>query len=297
MNKKIIGGIAALIALGGSLGIASIASATTAAVTKPTGITVSAVTSTSFKVSWSGASGETVNVQAYDASTLKQEFRGNLPNGGTVTGLTAGTANELRLDATSSAGNAGWTPTQLVYTTAAAGAAGAPGSQGTPGNDGATGPKGDAGATGPSGLQSVGTTTIAASNSVPTGGSFNSKAVQVGTITLPAAGTYLVSLNMKSEPDSATTGNVSAQFFVYNQVKNADFAGDLFNVSTDLQPYVSATGSSQHDAYASGAQVVTVDADHLTLYVYGFGYDADTSASEYNLIGGTADVVQLTPAS
>jgi hypothetical protein len=140
-------------------------------------------------------------------------------------------------------------------------------------------------------LGTTSTEKLSDASAVPTGGSFNSKSAEVGSLTLPA-GTYQLDINAQAEPDASTTGTVSAQFFVYDQVKNSSFSGDLFNVSADLQPYVSAA-SSQHDAYASGSSVVTVPSGGETLHVYGFGYDADTGASEYSLITGSLTATKI----
>jgi hypothetical protein len=159
---------------------------------------------------------------------------------------------------------------------------------GMPGRVGATGEQG------PSGLQATATGSLTATT-IPTGGSFSSKSVEVGTIDLPSAGEYWVSVNAQVEPNSNTVTGVNAQFFVYNQVKNPSFAGDEFNVGTDVAPFLS-TNSSQHDTYANGVQEVTVTGP-TTLHIYGFGYDNDGGASSVTLIGGTVNAVELTPAS
>lgn len=144
-------------------------------------------------------------------------------------------------------------------------------------------------------LKGVGSTTsatlqdpTAAPQSIPTGGSFVSNAVDIGTLTL-GAGTYLVNFNAKATPNTDTTAQVFPQFFVYNQVKNSGFAGDLFNMgSGPLEP-----NSTHHDSYYSGSEVITVPASGLMLHVYAFGYDSDTGAASYALDSAAITAVQL----
>jgi hypothetical protein len=170
---------------------------------------------------------------------------------------------------------------------------GANGAPGKTGATGAAGAKGATGAQGPSGVQAVVNTPIAGMSGVPTGGSFNSKAVQVGTANLPAAGTYLLNLSAQSEPSAdSSSGGVVPQFFVYDQPKNADFTGDLLNIGAGTL----APAGTDHDSYASGSAVVTVDGP-TQLIIYGFGYDNDSGASDFNLITGGLTAVQLTPAA
>lgn len=189
----------------------------------------------------------------------------------------------------------------FVGTVGPRGATGARGATGVTGKTGAVGPVGPIGKTGntgpqgPSGVQTTASGSLTATPSVLTGGSFNSKSVQVGTVSLPAAGKYLVSINAQVEPNASTVTGVNAQFFVYSQVKNPAFAGDEFNVGTDVAPFLT-TNSSQHDTYANGAQIVTVTGP-TTLTIYAFGYDNDGGASEYNLITGKVSVIGLTSAS
>jgi Collagen triple helix repeat (20 copies) len=179
-------------------------------------------------------------------------------------------------------------------TTGPAGPAGVAGTNGTNGAPGATGPagvKGDTGATGPSGVQAINTSKLTTTASVPTGGSFNSKALQVGSIDLKA-GTYLINLSAQSEPSADTATGVQPQFFLYNQTKNSSFTGDLLNIGSGTL----APAGTNHDNYASGSAIVTLSSD-TTLLVYGFGYDNDSGASDYSLIAGSINAVQLTPAS
>ena len=128
---------------------------------------------------------------------------------------------------------------------------------------GPAGPQGAQGAPGPSGVVSTGTTDLGAVASVDTGGSFVTRATQVGTVQL-SAGTYLINVNAKATPPSGGTGtaNVFPEFFVYNQAANPSFTGDLFNV---------------------GSGEIVVPTGGETLHVYAFGYDSDTSAGTYAL--------------
>jgi hypothetical protein len=134
-----------------------------------------------------------------------------------------------------------------------------------------------AGQPGPSGVVSTGTTDLGAVASVPTGGSFVSRATKVGTIPLKA-GTYLLNVNAKATPDVSSAIEVFPQFFVYDQAANASFTGDLFNVGSGPL----ASDSTTIDSYFSGSGEVTLASD-TTLYVYAFGYDNDTSAGTYTL--------------
>ena len=145
-------------------------------------------------------------------------------------------------------------------------------------------------------LQGVGSSTStvlqdpsAAAQSIATGGGFVAGATDTGTLTLPA-GTYLVNFNAKATPNKDTgTAQVFPQFFVYNQVKNASFAGDLFNIGAGaLEPY-----STNHDSYYSGSDVITVPSGGWTLHVYAFGYDSDQGAGSYALDSATITAVQL----
>jgi hypothetical protein len=68
---------------------------------------------------------------------------------------------------------------------------------------------------------------------------------------------------------------VFPQFFVYNQAANASFAGDLFNVGSGPL----ASDSTTIDSYYSGSAVYTAPPGGVTLHVYAFGYDNDTSAA------------------
>jgi hypothetical protein len=166
------------------------------------------------------------------------------------------------------------------------------GAKGATGAAGAKGATGTTGATGPSGVQAVINEPLTATAGVPTGGSFNAKAVQVGTAKLPAKGTYLLNLSAQSEPSADTSSaGVQPQFFVYDQPKNANFTGDLLDIGSGTL----APAGTEHDSYASGTAVVTVDGP-TTLLVYGFGYDNDSGASDFNLITGSISAVQLTPA-
>jgi hypothetical protein len=176
------------------------------------------------------------------------------------------------------------------------GATGATGADGAKGDTGAAGPAGPQGPAGTSGVLGVSVHDLGPQASVPTGGSFSAGSVDAGTVTL-TAGTYMVSLNAKATPDAASTAQVFPQFFVYDQVKNPAFAGDLFNVGAGaLEPF-NTTVSNSHDSYYSGTDVITVPATGETLHVYAFGYDSDQSAGTYALDDLTVSVTQLAVAS
>lgn len=178
------------------------------------------------------------------------------------------------------------------------GSAGAPGADGSPGPAGSTGPSGPAGAdgqqgpAGPSGVVNASVHDLAGVASVVTGGSFNASSTEVGTVDLPA-GTYLVTLSAKATPRaSGDTASVYPQFFVYDQVKNSSFTGDLFNVGAGaLEP-----DGTNHDSYYSGGSLITLPAD-ATLHVYAFGYDSDSGGGAYVLDDLSVTTVQVTPAS
>jgi Collagen triple helix repeat (20 copies) len=160
------------------------------------------------------------------------------------------------------------------------GATGATGPQGPAGPKGDTGPAGPAGPQGPSGVVSTSTTDLGAFASVPTGGGFVANATEVGTVSLKA-GTYLLNLNAKATPPSGGTGSaeVFPQFFVYNQVKNSGFTGDLFNVGSGA---LESGANAQIDSYFNGSAVITLASD-TTLHLYAFGYDSDRGAGSYTL--------------
>ena len=146
-----------------------------------------------------------------------------------------------------------------------------------------TGPRG------PSGVVSTKTKDLGNVPSVATGGGFVANSTEVGQVQLPA-GTYLLSLNAKATPNAATSGEVFPQFFVYNQVKNADFTGDLFNVGTGaLEP-----AATNHDSYFSGSTTITL-ATATTLRVYAFGYDSDSGAGSYTLDDLTVTATRVNP--
>lgn len=200
----------------------------------------------------------------------------------TWTGLSAGTAYQFDLAAIGgSRASSGWIPWHYVFT------------QGAPGAQGPAGKAGPAGPQGPSGVVATATKDLGSVASVPTGGSFVSRATQVGTVNLPA-GTFVISLNAKATPPAGGTGatEVFPQFFVYNQPKNSSFSGDLFNVGAGaLESGTYAT----IDSYYSGSTTITLPSA-TTLYVYAFGYDSDTGAGTYILDDLTITAIQVTPA-
>lgn len=164
------------------------------------------------------------------------------------------------------------------------------GATGPVGPQGKTGPQGPQGPQGKSGVQAISTPqSFATVMAVPTGGSFLTKSVEVGTVPL-AAGTYEVCVSGQVEQPTAATGSVSAQLFLYDQAKSAAFTGDLMNLSTDPQ------GGTKHDAYMNGCTLIT-EGGAVTLHLYGFGYDSDQGSGEFNLITSSIKLVQLTPAA
>lgn len=188
----------------------------------------------------------------------------------------------------------------LVYwnqkgNTGATGPRGAAGSQGPKGDTGAPGTNGTNGAQGPSGVVGIDSTQLVSedsSMSIPTGGGFVANATDTGTVDLKA-GSYLISLNAKATPNADTgTAQVFPQFFIYNQVKNSGFNGDLFNVGSGaLEPF-----GTNHDSYYSGYTLLTLPVD-TTLHFYSFGYDSDKGAGSYQLDSLTFDAVQVNPAA
>jgi hypothetical protein len=137
-----------------------------------------------------------------------------------------------------------------------------------------------------------GTWALPAPGTIVTGGSFNAKSTDIGSLPLKA-GTYLVTFNAKATPNAANTAEVFPQFFVYNQVKNASFAGDEFNVGAGaLEPFI-VGASSQHDSYYSGTGQITVPAGGETLHMYAFGYDSDQSNGTYTLDSAGISVIRV----
>ncbi len=169
------------------------------------------------------------------------------------------------------------------------------GPQGPAGPAGPTGPAGPAGPAGPSGVTAVDTFDLGGLTSANSGGSFSTGALEVGTGTSVAAGTYEVCMNAKATPEAApqsgTDNGISAQFFLYDQAKNPSFTGDLLNISTPLQP-----DGTNHDSYANGCTLATVPSGGQTWYVYAFGYDSDSGAGNYVVDDVSLSLVAITPA-
>ena len=175
-----------------------------------------------------------------------------------------------------------------------AGPAGATGQTGPAGPRGYRGPAGATGSTGPqgpSGVVSTGVTDLGSVASVATGGSFVTRATEVGTISLKA-GTYLLNVNAKATPDVSSAIEIFPQFFVYDQAANASFTGDLFNVGSGPL----ASNSTTIDSYFSGSGEVTLSSQ-TTLYIYAFGYDSDTSGGTYTLDDLSVTATQLNTGS
>lgn len=168
---------------------------------------------------------------------------------------------------------------------------GSSGTNGTNGADGATGPQGAQGPSGVVGIDSNQLVSEDSSRSITTGGGFVANATETGTVDLKA-GSYLMSLNAKATPNAATTGQVFPQFFIYNQVKNSSFNGDLLNIGAGaLEPF-----GTNHDSYYSGYTIITLPVD-TTLHIYSFGYDSDSGGGSYQLDSLTLDTVQVNPSS
>jgi hypothetical protein len=123
--------------------------------------------------------------------------------------------------------------------------------------------------------------------SVVTGGSFLDRASEVGTVDLPA-GKYLVSVKAKATPSVSSAVGVLPQFFVYDQVKNASWTGDLLNVGAGAL----AESNTTIDSYYSGSDVLTLTSA-TTLHLYAFGYDADRGQSTYALDDLTVSAVPI----
>jgi hypothetical protein len=129
---------------------------------------------------------------------------------------------------------------------------------------------------------------VTAATSIKTGGGFFANSTDIGTVSL-GAGTWLLTFNAKATPNAATTGEVFPQFFVYDQVKNMSFAGDLFNIGTGpLEPF-----ATNHDSYFSGTAQIVVPAGGETLHVYAFGYDSDIGSGSYALDTATLTATSL----
>lgn len=307
--------IAGLCVLAGGVAYAatSVAGASTP-YAKVTSFNLSATT-TSVTVSWSACYGDcragttdSIRVIVYDADTLTgvaDQSQSANHKTRTLGGLAPGHAYDVKIDvaASGSRGNSGWNTPRLFFTLAQGGGPQGPigpqgpqgpkGDTGNAGPQGLQGPQGSTGSQGPSGVVSLGVNDLNGLASVTTGGGFNANAAEVGTGVSLGAGTYLVTLNAKATPRATgDTAQIFPQFFVYNQVKNSSFTGDLFNVGSGaLEP-----DGTTHDSYYSGVSTVTLDSP-TTLHVYAFGYDSDMGGGAYVLDDVTLTVVQVTPAS
>jgi hypothetical protein len=262
-----------------------IAQASPAPVARVTGLHVTADTTTTLGIAWAKPADPDakVRIQVYDADTLADTWDSAYKGGDisgkttvTATGLAAGTAYVLRADESDGSANSGWTAPVTVYTAAV----------------GSTGTQGPAGPAGPSGVVSVASHDLGAVASVATGGSFVTTATLAGTVSLKA-GTYLVSLNAKATPLMTSAVQVFPQFFVYSQVANAAFAGDLFNVGSGA---LESGGNVQIDSYYSGSDVIVLASDTV-LDIYAGGYDSDRGAGTYALDDLTVTAVALQTAS
>lgn len=215
---------------------------------------------------------------------------GKCPSGGFEVTF-GGTGANGATGATGAAGAAG--PTGPVGPVGKTGATGATGATGPAGLTGDTGP---AGPSGPSGV--VATTTATLTNtpqSITTGGRFAANATDAGTVNLKA-GTYLVSVNAKAAPNTATTGAVFPMLAIYSGAALPDFSNDLFNVGAgSLEQFTTGPlPSNLIDSYYSGSTVITLTAD-ATLHAYAFGYDADGGTGSYALDSLTVTATQVQP--
>ena len=247
----------------------AMASTPTPSVSAPT---VSAVTSSSVTVHWTASGGAEAEVQVYQASTGQQAYRETLSaDSVTITGLSAGTAYDVRANAFYGGKGHTWTASDLFFTTAAAG---------------------------PSGVVSTGTHSLVSPSSpatASTGGSFTARATVEGTVTL-SAGTYLLNVNAMVTPDATTNGDVFPQLMVYDGPVNADFTNDLFNVGNGAIENPTSTELTQGNlinGYLSASNEITVPADGETLDVYAFGYDSDQGEGSYQLNDLTVTATQL----
>lgn len=135
--------------------------------------------------------------------------------------------------------------------------------------------------------------TVPANDTIDTGGSAVSRATLVGTFTLNP-GTYLLNLSAKATPNMTSDVQVSPSFFAYDQAISSSFAGDLLNIGGTA---IESGGNTSIDSYFSGSQIVTIPATSaapVTIYLYAFGYDSDTSAGTYTLDDLSASAIPQT---
>lgn len=135
------------------------------------------------------------------------------------------------------------------------------------------------------------TQTLPGVASVNTGGSFNSRATEVGTVNL-AAGSYLVTMSAKATPivQSDPTVQVFPSIHLYNQPSNPAFTGDVLDVGNGALESGAYTAA---DGFYSNSGVVTLT-QATTMYVYAFGYDSNDGEGTYELDGVT---ITATPVS
>jgi hypothetical protein len=138
------------------------------------------------------------------------------------------------------------------------------------------------------------TQTLAGVPSVPTGGSFNSRATEVGTVDL-SAGSYLVTLSAKATPlvQTDTSVQVFPSVHLYTEEKNADFTGDVLDTGGNALESGTITNADQ---FGSNSGVVTLTAD-TTLYLYAFGYDSDSGEGTYQLDSVTVTATPISVAT
>lgn len=123
---------------------------------------------------------------------------------------------------------------------------------------------------------------------VSTGDTLHDVGARLGYISLPSAGTYMVTVNATASPRNSSSVEIFPQFSVYNGAAKSDKSNDLFDAGSGAL----ATDNTSIDSHYSGTDEVTVSGP-TTLEVYAWGQDSDGGTSEYNLSGLSATVTQL----
>lgn len=258
MSTKAKAGIVAGI-LGSTL-VATTVVATAATASDTVSVGVTNVSQTELDFTGHGS----YELQVVDLDLVKQVFHFKVGGTVKVTGLEAGTAYEWRVVQPGH-----WGPYTTAFTTAASGSAAS--------------------------LSPVVDSLVPGAIEANYGGSFSARKTLVGTVSLPAAGKYLISLNAEATPSAAYTAQVFPQFFVYNGVPNASWTNDEFNVgagSLESPTAAELSGNDVVNSYYSGASIVTVEAA-TTLNVYAFGYASDTSQGTYQLNSVMVNTVKV----
>lgn len=184
-------------------------------------------------------------------------------------------------------------PKGATGATGQVGPTGPTGAKGSPGAPGAPGAAGTNGTDGKNSVLSSVTTDLGGVITVNTGGSFASRATLVGTVTLPADGTYLVSVDAKATPDVSSDTAVLPMFAVYDGPALDNFSNNLFNTGSGAL----ATDSTSIDSYFDGTNQIVVTGGNDTLDLYAFGYSPGGAAGTYTLDDLTVTATQLDVAS